>query len=279
LITFHCNKRRKDGTPIIKDTDVIAFAEAQLADYRPELLEKPGRIDPEHFIEKYLGATIDYQDIYYEEGESSIAGATVFNDEYVRVFDKDNLCIKKILVDAGTIIIDNKTIEPGKEGYERFTKLHEAGHFSMHQAVYRKFPGQMSLFDLIGGGEPENNIVLCKRESIENPRRYLETEEDFREHQANVYAAALEMPSRPFRNLTLSLIQQYNIGRENNQILVRPHDSDFEFEYGFSQIKNILAEAFGASRKAVEVQLYARGLLMTEKDYIHYYDSYPFISG
>ena len=74
MIKFRCFKRHQDGTPIIRDVDIVKFAEAQLADYRPELLEVPGKIDPLHFIEKYLGANIDFQDLYVEEGGRTIAG-------------------------------------------------------------------------------------------------------------------------------------------------------------------------------------------------------------
>lgn len=279
MIIFRCRKRHPDGTPIVKDVDIIAYAEAQLADYRPELLEVPGKIDPEHFIEKYLEANIDYQDLYYEEGTSPLAGAAVFNNESVRIFDRENKCIKDIPVEARTVIIDNKTVEIGKEGFARFTKLHEAGHLCIHHAVYTRIPGQMTLFDGPDGGVAARNIVLCKREAIGNHKRQLVTQEDFREHQANVYAAALEMPNRTFEKLTRQLIRQYDIGRERNQLLVIPHEFNYDFELGRARIISELAETYGASRTAVEIQLRARGLLMTEKEYIRWYNEYRFRNG
>lgn len=238
MIKFRCFKRHPDGTPIIRDADIVKFAEAQLRDYRPELLEVPGKIDPIHFIERYLGANIDFQDIYYEEGASPIAGATVFNDEEVRVFDRENMCINVIPVKAGTVIIDNSTINDKNEGFARFTELHEAGHLNMHPAVYCRTPGQMSIF-------AARSFVLCKRETMEMGRRRLVTQEDFREHQANVYAAALEMPERPFTNLTLSLIQKYNIGIDRNSVLVVPRDFNYDFEVGLARIIGELADTFG----------------------------------
>ena len=279
MIRFYCNRRHGDGTPIIRDVDIMSYAERQLKDYRPELLEEPGKIDPVHFIEKYLGANIDFQYVYYEEGASPIAGATVFNDEDVRVFDRENQCVKDIHVDAGTIIIDNGTVELGNEGFTRFTELHEAGHFCMHQAVYREIPGQMTLFEKSGSGTAARNVVLCKRETMEGTRKKLVTQEDFREHQANVYAAALEMPRRPFENLTKSLIRQYDIGREANQMLVIPRELNYDFEVGLSRIKNDLSSAFGASLTAVEVQLRSRKFLMTETEYIRDYTMFRFRNG
>ena len=272
MIKFRCFKRHPDGTPIIRDADIVKFAEAQLRDYRPELLEVPGKIDPLHFIERYLGANIDFQDIYYEEGTSPIAGATVFNDEEVRVFDRENMCIKDIPVKAGTIIIDNSTINDKNEGFARFTELHEAGHLNMHPAVYCKTPSQMSIF-------AARSLVLCKRETMEMGRRRLVTQEDFREHQANIYAAALEMPERPFTNLTLSLIQKYNIGIDRNSVLVIPRDFNYDFEVGLARIIGELADTFGASLQAVRIQLQARGFLMTQKEYIQKYNQYRFRNG
>ena len=272
MIKFRCFKRHQDGTPIIRDVDIVKFAEAQLADYRPELLEEPGKIDPLHFIEQYLGANIDFQDLYYEEGASPIAGATVFNDEEVRVFDRENMCTKNIFVKAGTIIIDNSTIADKNEGFARFTELHEAGHLNMHPAVYCRTPGQMSMF-------AARSFVLCKRETMEMGRRRLVTQEDFREHQANVYAAALEMPERPFTRLTLSLIQKYNIGMDGNSVLVTPFGLNYDFEVGLARIINELAETFGASISAVRIQLHARGFLMTQKEYIQRYNQFRFRNG
>ena len=272
MIKFRCFKRHQDGTPIIRDVDIVKFAEAQLADYRPELLEVPGKIDPIHFIEKYLGVNIDFQDLYYEEGASPIAGATVFNDEEVRVFDRENMCTKNISVKAGTIIIDNSTITDKNEGFARFTELHEAGHLNMHPAVYRRTPGQKSMF-------VARSYVLCKRETMELGRRRLVTQEDFREHQANVYAAAMEMPERPFTKLTLSLIQKYDIGMDGNSVLVKPYGLNYDFEVGLARIISELAETFGASVQAVRIQLQARGFLMTQQEYIQWYNRYRFRNG
>lgn len=271
MIEFNWYRRHRDGTPIVRNVDVIAFAEAQLKDYRPELLEKPGKIDALHFIESYLKANVDFQDIYYEEGENAIAGATVFNDESIRVFDRENQCVKDISVPAGTVIIDNKTMEAGKEGFARFTQLHEAGHFCMHKTVYCKNPGQMELF---ANGLAARSVVLCKRESIEQTRHKLVTQEDFREHQANVYAAALEMPRAPFKRLVTDLIAEYDIGRERNQMLVIPRVADYHFSIGLEEIVSKVAEAFGASRTAVRVQMQSRGILMTESQYLRAYDAY-----
>lgn len=266
MIKFECRCRHKDGTPIVRDADVVEYAEAVLADYRPELLEVPGKIDGLHFIEKYLRANIDFQDIYYEEDESPIAGATVFNDEGVRVFDREKQCVKEIAVEADTVIIDNSTMSDGKEGFALFTEIHEGGHFLMHPDVYKRDPYQITMYDL-GLGLAARGTVLCKRTTMENRKGKLVTQEDFREHQANVFAAAMMMPRKPFYDLATRLIAECELQRDGNCILVEPKKYRTHFDFGRRRIIGEVASAFGASRRAVEIRMRTMGLLMTEDQY------------
>lgn len=131
MIPFQCRLRDKTHTPIIRNEEIWDYAEALVADYKPELLREPTPINVPHFLESYLGATLDYKDIYFEKGESPIAGATVFNDDRIKVFNREGQCIDVIEVTAGTIIIDNATVQSGNKGYEAFTGLHEGGHLSL----------------------------------------------------------------------------------------------------------------------------------------------------
>ena len=45
MIEFNCFNRKADGTPVVRDLEVMAFAEAQVGDYRPELLKTPGKVN------------------------------------------------------------------------------------------------------------------------------------------------------------------------------------------------------------------------------------------
>lgn len=114
MIDFRCNARHKDMTPIVKDTDIQDYAETLLRDYKPKLLQEPGKVNPIHFVESYLEAVVDYQDIYYPENAPAIAGATVFNDDRILVFDREAKRIKPIEVAANTVLIDNSTMDDGK---------------------------------------------------------------------------------------------------------------------------------------------------------------------
>ena len=106
MIDFSCRCYHKDRTPIVKDLYIQDYAEALLADYRPGLLKTPGKIDAFHFLENYLGVTVEFQDIFYPEGKVPVAGATIFNDEAIMVFDRSGMKVSSIDVPAGTVLID-----------------------------------------------------------------------------------------------------------------------------------------------------------------------------
>ena len=46
MIRFSCPNRKYDGTPVICDLEVMSFAEAQVGDYKPELLKHQERSMP-----------------------------------------------------------------------------------------------------------------------------------------------------------------------------------------------------------------------------------------
>ena len=76
MIEFHCSKRDKTRTPILYNTEIWEYAEAVVGDYKPRLLKEPGKVNAIYFLESYLGASVDYQDIYYKEGESPFGAAS-----------------------------------------------------------------------------------------------------------------------------------------------------------------------------------------------------------
>ncbi|MCI6359678.1 MAG: hypothetical protein MR778_06925 [Clostridiales bacterium] len=148
MIDFSCRCYHKDRTPIVKDLYIQEYAEAIVRDYRPELLVTPGKIDAFHFLESYLGVTVEFQDIFYPEGNVPVAGATIFNDEAIMVFDRSGMKVSSIDIPAGTVLIDNATMK--SESFALFTALHEGGHYCMHQGVYKLDPDQISLFESEG---------------------------------------------------------------------------------------------------------------------------------
>ena len=264
MIDFDCSKRAKDGTPIIHDTDIHDYAEALLAEYKGgKYLKEPGKLKPEHYAESYLGATIEPQDIYYEEGESPIWGAAIFNNEYVRVFDRENKTVKSVAVRENTILLDNATLADGMEGFADFTVLHESGHLCLHQAVYRRAADQFSLFD--GVDISPRSVVCCRKNVLDGGKRgKLITEEDHREHQANVFAAALSMPRPTFIPTAQEIIRSLGF---KDGICVVP--SEIGWDYNFADVALIerLVDIFGRSKTATRIQLQRYGLMMDEMEY------------
>jgi hypothetical protein len=64
-----------------------------MADYKPKLLKEPGKVNWQHFLESYCGVNLCFYDIFNEDPERPILGATAFNDEDLRVFDREHMRI------------------------------------------------------------------------------------------------------------------------------------------------------------------------------------------
>ena len=262
MIPFTCRLRDATRTPIIRNEDVWEYAEALVGDYKPSLLKEPGPINVEHFLESYLGATVDYQDLYYEKGEPPIAGATVFNDEAIRVFDRANKCTKVIAVPAGTILIDNSTLAAKYKGYAAFTGLHEGGHFTMHPEVYRRDPAQAGLRETV---PKRAGLVCCRRSTIIGlslwGRRL--TPEQNREHQANTFAAFAAMPRQTFIPAARELIRA--AGFEDGIFV--DNEYDWECDLALEKLCTALSELYGTSYTAVEIHLRQLNLVMNSNYY------------
>ncbi len=182
MIEFSCPNRKYDGTPVVCDLEVMAYAEAQIGEYKPELLKEPGKLNVLHFVESYLGAVVDVQDVRNVVPGMEINGITVFKDAMIRVCEDGGFVDK--FFPAGAVIIDQAVI--GREdGFELFTIAHEGGHFCMH---YPAFRGQ----DILAARSMMDRI-MCRSSMIETgkPENRRWTDRDFMEHQANVYAAVV----------------------------------------------------------------------------------------
>ena len=257
MVEFSCSRFSEDMTPVIRDIEIAKFAEKVLCDYRPELLNialyqdepyyDPALLDPYDFAEHYLGAGMEIHDIYTESSGEVIAGAAVFNAQKVKIFDKDNLCTREILVSPNTILLDSGTVDGSRKGFEYFTVMHEAGHLMMHRAAYRT------------GMDVKDGAVLCRRSSIGRSLGGLRTGEDFREHQANTFAASMLMPPRMFIPYVKMLMERD--GRFDEGIMVTHSVNDGSGRYWrYREIVRLTADQFGVSRAAAEVQMAKYGL-------------------
>ena len=253
MIRFTPKRRSEDMTPVVRAVDLARYAEEVLREYRPELLREPGRLDPYHFAEHYLGSNVLIHDIYTSDSKEKIAGAAIFRDGAVKVFDKENMGTQVIPVRANSILLDSDTAHSKYDGFEEFTMMHEAGHLLLHQEVYRLLQAQDS--EIAGA-------ALCKRSSIGGIRSSLKTSEDFREHQANSFSAFMLMPPRTFIPFVRSRINESRmlamLGEDT--IILKHADPDFRRTIPRDNIINEAMQAFGTSRSAVIVQLTKYGL-------------------
>lgn len=268
MIEFNWSRTSEDMTPIIRDIEIAKFAQGVLYDYRPELLTympfdedpyyEPALLDPYDFAENYLGSNIEVHDIYTESNKEQIAGAAVFNLQKVKVFDKEHMCTREILVPPGTILLDNETVKHWHKGFEFFTIMHETGHLMLHQRVYRRDLSRET-HTTCNAARPSGEAILCKRSSIGNRSGGLKTNEDFREHQANTFAGCMLMPPRVFIPYVQKLMRSHN--RFNDEVMVtRTINGGTSAYWRYADILNRTARHFGVSHNAAGVQMTKYGL-------------------
>ena len=265
MIHFPCSKWDDTKTPIVEKGLIWSYAEEIVRDYKPSLLREPQKINAYHFLESYLGVTIDYQDIFYAEGESYIAGATAFNDEPLRVFDKDGFCVRTIEVKANTIILDNQIMREGKEALALFTALHEAGHYTMHREAYWRSSERTSETK---PGDHGSGIACCTRNAICGqtlPAKRL-TPREWREKQANAFAAFAAMPRQTFKPYAQELIRKVGIRR--GPFVISSNASWEEWE-AHDQICRTLASTYGTSFMATKYHLWELKLIMSQLEFEH----------
>jgi Zn-dependent peptidase ImmA (M78 family) len=256
MIEFKARRKDKSGTPILSDVEIDQFAHAVLEDYRPELLEEPGRIAFEHFLESYLGVSLAFYDIYNEDPDRPIFAATAFQDERLRVFDREKMSVVSIPVAAWTVIIDNSVMQPGKEGLALFTGLHEGGHIMLHSSVYVSgCANQLSLFE-----DALSPIVSCHRDSIENfgTTRRQRTPVEWREHHADYFAAALAMPNATFKPFVHNLLREHDFWKGK---IITGVDEDLD-DLARYILPECISEAYGVSKKAAFVKLRKTGFVV-----------------
>ena len=274
MIEFSCSRTSEDNTPVIRDIEIAKFAQCVLYDYRSELLTytsygedpyyEPALLDPYDFANNYLGSNIEVHDIYTESDKDVIAGAAVFNLQKVKVFDKEHMCTREILVPPNTILLDTATVDHWHKGFEFFTIMHEVGHLMLHQRVYRIEPMQ-GFYTTGNVPDASGDAVLCMRSNIGRSSGGLKTNEDFREHQANTFAASMLMPPRLFIPYVQKQMKQFN--RFDDELMVTHTINDGSREYWrYRDIVRLTAKQFGVSTRAAEVQMTKYGLQADPKD-------------
>ena len=105
-------RTKQNQLPILKreEIDEIAeIAEQFILDFQPEALKNPMEVDVDGFLERYLGATPDYQ---YLSHNMIYLGITVFQDtNSIPVYDPYHKRAEYFSAKANTVIFDTRLVE------------------------------------------------------------------------------------------------------------------------------------------------------------------------
>lgn len=251
--------RDNNNTPVLYDREIDEYAHAVLADYKPELLRKPGAIDYQHFLESYLDTRIDFQDIYSDDPDRPILAMTVFRPGKVKVFDRESECVRKIPMSAKTVIFNNLIGEPGMESLALFSGLHEAGHITMHWPVYTGETLDGSEYDPDFNSKSIEAFVCCHRGDIQsrNSPKKIRTAEEWREHQADYFAAAVAMPNATFIPFVHGLLREHNYYKGS---VTMGRNVDLDILAG-DIIPRAIADVYKVSKTAADIKLRKMGFV------------------
>ena len=202
--------RNNNYQPILSNREIDEYAHALLKDYKSELLREPGIINYQHFLESYLGMQILFHDIYSDDSDKPILALTAFRGGKIKVFDKESESIKKVIIPARSVVMDNSIMDDGKEHLALFTGMHEGGHITMQWHVYtgETFNGEPFDPDYDWDDDIES-IVYCRRSNIESrlSKKENPTAEQWREYHADYFAAAITMPNATFGPFVKQLLR------------------------------------------------------------------------
>lgn len=206
-------RKKKNGMPILRNSEIDAHAEAFLKAYNPSVLKTPQPINIEEFAEFYLDLTMDY---VYLSHCGFILGRMILQEiERVPVYVPEENRAEYLYAKRGTLLIDNTLLEDRREYRLRSTIGHECGHWLFHSDFCSNINNRIRY-----GNSVAFEISGCKKTDIEgsavqNGQRRLITELDWLEHHAKYFSAAILMPKTPFVRATAELCdgsQQNNTG-------------------------------------------------------------------
>lgn len=187
------------------------IARNMLKKYDPALvtLSAPVRIPIEDLIEAE-GLSLEYQ---YIRKNGRILGETVFDDDYIPLYNMEQHKYELVFMERGTIILDASLLRCRTDGRLRFTAAHELAHWLIHQELYS------------GSGDTAAMLKKAKRSSESD--RYIE-------RQADALAGALLMPisqvKRSFYRIpsgcdkTAVLAEQFGVSKQAMQIRLKDHN-------------------------------------------------------
>ena len=253
--------RANNYQPILSNREIDEYAHAVLKDYKPRLLREPGTIDYMHFLESYLGMELLFYDIYNDDPDRPIVAMTAFKKGRIRIFDKENECVKKVTVPARSVIFDNSILADDKEHFALFSGMHESGHITMQWHVFacETFDGDPfdTDFDWNKSIKP---IVCCRRSNIESKAttKKNRTAEEWREYHADYFAAAITMPNCTFLPFINNQLHEYNYYKG---FITLGRDDDLDI-LACDLLPEAISEVYGVSKRAALIKLKTSGFVM-----------------
>ena len=245
-----------NGVPILSNKQIEKDAMAFIKDFDPDMFENPHALDIDAFVEMYLGLDVDF---LYLRRDDSLLGEMIFqNFNNYPVFSPIKLNIELISVKRGTMLI-NETLEREKKASLRRTTMgHEAGHWIYHQTYF------------------SNGNKACRDSEREINRKRLVTEQDWLEHHANLFGAAILMPLRPFVRTVMD--------ERTRALAWRDVDLIGQILVGDQSLAYTAAKVFHVSESAAMIRLHQLKLdILSEAKYVggdkmkkvYYCDDYP----
>lgn len=231
-------KKKRNGIPIMSNSEIDAHAEEYLKDYNPSALKIPQPIDMDDFAEFYLNLTLDY---VYLSHCGFILGRMVLQEvERISVYMPIEKQAEYLYARRGTLLIDNTLLNDWKEYRLPSTIGHECGHWLFHSDYYTNVDSR-SYHKYFPGTE----LAGCKKTDIEGGeeqtgRRRLITDHDWLEHQAKYFSASILMPKTPF--------------------IAAVSDLAADTRLGISSITESISEIFKVSPSSANIRLAQLGL-------------------
>ena len=161
----------------------------------------------EDIIEK-LGLSLEFQ---YIRKNGRILGETVFDNDYVPLYNATTKKYELFFVERGTIIIDASLLRCRGDGRLRFTCAHELAHWLIHQELY------------CGSGDTAAMLRSISKSSDEDKHI---------ERQADMLGSALLLPlgqvKKAFYHTSGSdridcLAAQFNVSKKAMEIRLKEH--------------------------------------------------------
>ena len=186
-----------------------AIARNALKKYDPSLVLslEPKSIPIEDMIETF-GLSLEYQ---YIRKNGRILGETVFDDDYIPLYNMEQRKYELVFMERGTIILDASLLRCRSDGRLRFTAAHELAHWLIHQELY--------------SGSGDTAAMLKSISKSSDADKYIK-------RQADALAGALLMPinqiKRSFYRVSGTdkvsvLAEQFNVSRKAMEIRLKDH--------------------------------------------------------